>query len=301
MLNRHSLLGYVLILLAGSIWGMTFSLARLATESGAHPLGLTLWQGLGGGLVLLMLCLMRCRWPFEWRFSRHYFALGLIGTALPGALYFYAAPHVPAGILAITIATVPMLTYACAWLLRRELFVWSRLWGLVAGILAVSLLIAPDSLPDPAMAVWIIIVLFAALSYTAENIYVDSWIPKDTDMLALLCGMLLAASVLILPLVIAMDAFVTLRLPFGQTEWAVVAMALVSSIAYTLYLYTIQLSGPVFASQTGYVVTLAGVFWGIAIFQEQHSVWVWLALILMLIGLGLVTPRRKLLGLDSVN
>lgn len=59
-----------------------------------------------------------------------------------------------------------------------------------------------------------------------------------------------------------------------------------------MFLYLIQLAGPVFAAQTGYVITLSGVFWGIAIFGEAHSYWVWLALGLILIGFALVTPRR---------
>lgn len=288
------------MLTAGGIWGITFSLARLATESGAHPLGLTLWQGLGGGLVVLALCALRRRWPFERRFSKHYFTLGLIGTALPGALYFYAAPHVPVGILAITIATVPLLTYASTWFLRLEVFAWSRLGGLIAGMAAVVLLMVPESsLPDPAMVVWIPLALLASVSYAAENVYVDNWIPKGADMIALLCGMLFAASLLLLPVVFALDAFVPLHFPFGQTEWAIVAMAFVSSLAYAMYLYTIHLSGPVFASQTGYVVTLSGMFWGIAIFDERHSVWVWLALGLMMIGLGLVTPRQGVQNPDT--
>ena len=46
-----------------------------------------------------------------------------------------------------------------------------------------------------------------------------------------------------------------------------------------------------FAAQTAYVVTLSGVLWGIVIFGEQHSPWIWGALAVMLIGLALVTPR----------
>ena len=38
---------------------------------------------------------------------------------------------------------------------------------------------------------------------------------------------------------------------------------------------------------------VAGVAWGIVIFGEQHSLWVWAALGLMLVGLALVTPRGE--------
>ncbi len=56
-------LPYALAILSGGIWGLTFSLARMASEASAEPLGLALWQALGGGLVLLLYCLYRRLMP----------------------------------------------------------------------------------------------------------------------------------------------------------------------------------------------------------------------------------------------
>jgi drug/metabolite transporter (DMT)-like permease len=42
-----------------------------------------------------------------------------------------------------------------------------------------------------------------------------------------------------------------------------------------------------------YVVTLSGIVWGIAIFGEQHSLWIWAALAAMMAALILVTPRAR--------
>jgi len=58
-----------------------------------------------------------------------------------------------------------------------------------------------------------------------------------------------------------------------------------------MYLYLIKSSGAVFASMSGYVITLSGVYWGMAFFDESHSSWVWAALLLMLAGMAFVTPR----------
>jgi hypothetical protein len=33
--------------------------------------------------------------------------------------------------------------------------------------------------------------------------------------------------------------------------------------------------------------------WGILIFNDSHSVWVWLSLVVMIIALALVTPDRE--------
>jgi drug/metabolite transporter (DMT)-like permease len=55
----------------------------------------------------------------------------------------------------------------------------------------------------------------------------------------------------------------------------------------------VKKSGSVFASLVGYVITLAGVFWGMLFFGESHSIWVWAALVTMLVGMAMVTPREQ--------
>ncbi|MCH7565494.1 MAG: DMT family transporter, partial [Gemmatimonadetes bacterium] len=50
-------------------------------------------------------------------------------------------------------------------------------------------------------------------------------------------------------------------------------------------------AGPLFAAQTGCIVTASGVFWGIIILAEEHSAWVWAALAVIFAGVTLVNPR----------
>ena len=71
-----------------------------------------------------------------------------------------------------------------------------------------------------------------------------------------------------------------------------IGITLAGAIAYALFFYAIQLSGPVFASQCAYIVTVSGVIWGIIIFSEQHTLWVWTSVIVMMFGMMLVTPDR---------
>ncbi len=71
------------------------------------------------------------------------------------------------------------------------------------------------------------------------------------------------------------------------------SLALVSSCAYSMFFYTIKTSGPVPASQCAYVVTISSVIWGIVLFSEQHTLWVWSSVVVMIFGLALVTPSRN--------
>ena len=74
---------------------------------------------------------------------------------------------------------------------------------------------------------------------------------------------------------------------------ALAALGIGSGLAYSLFFYSIKTSGAVFASQCAYIVTMSGVFWGIVIFSEQHSIWVWSSLVVLMLGLVLVTPNKK--------
>lgn len=293
--NTIWFLPYFMVLVSGVLWGLTFSLARIATEEQAHPLGLAFWQALGGGLILLLVCLIRRSWPaLTLDILKRSCVIALLGTAVPGTMYFYAASRVPVGVLAITVALVPILTYALALALRVDQFSHKRFLGIIAGFAAIVFLIAPGtSLPNPAMAQWVFLALGAAVFYTLENVYVDVYIPKSTDMVVLLMGGLIIAGVILLPLVATLDAFVPINYPLGNPEWAILGMIVVSSVAYLIFLYLIKYSGAVFASVTAYIITVFGVFWGILLFNEQHSLWVWGALLLMLLGMSLVKPRRR--------
>ena len=296
--SKTSLFPYVLVATAGVLWGLTFSLARMATEDQGHPLGLSFWTAIGGGTMLLLFYLFRYG-PQSVGVDdmKRFCIIALLGSVIPNTMYFYAVPWVPVGVLAITVALVPMLTYALSWSMRLDKFAVKRFLGIVSGLLAVALLVGPDtSLPDPTMLKWVLLALGAAVFYTVENVYVDAFVPASTDMVLLVAGALTMAGVILFPVVIAFDAFVPLTLPLGKSEWAILAIMLFSSVSYVMFFYVIRVAGAVFASLTGYMVTLCGVFWGMLLFDERHSAWVWSALILMLLGMALVRPRRRATG-----
>lgn len=286
---------YFLMLLCGTVWGTTFSLARIATSDNAHPLGLVFWLASGGGLILLAICFTRRILPPLNKDSLvRYIIIGLIGSLIPGTLYFYASSRVPSGILAITTTLVPMMTYVWSLILGVDAYQRKRFIGIFIGFIAILLLVIPESsLPDPSMTKWLLLALLACIFYTIETLYVDVLIPDSTDMVALLSGGMIVASIGILPILYFHDAWVPLNFPFTKIEWAIVAMAVASSLAYAMFFLLVKMAGGVFASLSGYVITTSGVFWGIVIFDETHSIWVWSAFVLLLVGVALVTPREK--------
>jgi len=286
---------WLLLLLAGMIWGATFSLAKMAAEGGGHPIGINYWQSLVGAGFLVSVCVAtRQKLLFTRNSIGFYVVCGLLGSVIPGILFFYAASRVSAGVLAITVATVPLLTFAAAVALRLEKVMFGRVAGVLLGVLSIILLVGPEeSLPDPSVVPWVFVALAAAVCYSAENLVIALRMPTSVTPLTVTCGMFIAGAVITTPLVIFTGTFVPLIWPWGTVEWAVVGMAVLSATAYSMFVFLIAHAGPVFASQTAYVVTFSGVFWGVIIFDEQHSMWLWGSLLVMLVALALVTPRSS--------
>ena len=105
--------------------------------------------------------------------------------------------------------------------------------------------------------------------------------------------MFVSASLIMVPILYATGSFVGFGWPWTEVEWAMLGLGVINAVAYTLYFYLIETAGPVFSSQTANLVTLFGVLWGIVIFGEQNSVWVWLSLATMMTAVALVTPKQS--------
>ena len=294
-LRLPPLSAWAVLLVAGASWGATYSLAKIATRDGAHPLGVALWQSVVGMLILAVVeTARRQRLPIDRRHFGFYLICGLLGTAVPSTLYFYAAPHLPAGVLAITVALAPLMTFLGAVLVGLNRLAMTRLLGVVLGIVAVLMIALPEtSLPESGAAIWVAAALGAALSYAMENVVIAKLRPPRTQSFTLLWGMMLLSSLALLPAVLATGSFVPLAWPWRTVEWAIVGMAAVNVVSYGLFVYLVTATGAVFASQIAYVVTVSGVSWGLLIFEERHSGWIWGALAVMVAGLALVKPRNQ--------
>ncbi|MEM7171211.1 MAG: DMT family transporter [Pseudomonadota bacterium] len=288
-------LAIVLLLFMGTVWGAVFSLAKIAIDDGATPLGMVLWQVAFGGLFLLAIAMVRGHPPsLSLPVVRFNLVCGFVGSTLPSVGLYAAAVHLSAGVISIAVAFMPLATYALSLLCRIEKLSPVRFLGIVFGFAAVALLVLPeDSLPQAGLAPWVLLAIGASSGYAVENIYIALRRPPGLDSLGLGCGRQLAAAVILGPLVLVADQGIPLLTSWGPLQWVVTAMAIGSALAYTCFLVVIKLAGPVFASLTAYLVTIAGIFWGMALFGERHSHWIWLALAMMLCGVALVRPRQR--------
>lgn len=278
----------------GVAWGSTMPLTKIAVSTGHQPLGLIVWQMLTGAIALGVISALRRRWPKPTpSVFRHFLIIALLGTIVPNSFSYMAAAQLPAGIMSIAIATIPMFALAIAIIIRLERFVLHRLAGVLLGAVAVILLVGPEtSLPDPTKAVFVLVALVAPFCYGLEGNYIAKFAPRAVDPIGTLFGASVLGVVIAVPLAVATGSWVDLRLPWGPPEKALIISSLFHVVAYTGYVWLVSVAGSVFSSQISYIVTLAGVVLSMAFLGESYSGWVWVALALMIGGLALVRPHR---------
>jgi len=242
-----------------------------------------------GGLALAL----RLRISISRQTLIFYTVIALVGTLVPNGFSYLAAPHLPAGILGIIIATVPMFALIIALVFRVEKLSLTRIIGVALGTLAVVLLVAPEaSLPKSGQVVFALLALIAPFFYGIETNYLATQTPKTVEPVTTLLMASVIGLVISAILVFVFDAWVDISGPWNAPEWSLLAASILHALSYAGYIWLVGVAGSVFASQIAYVVTMSAVFIGVFFMGESHAGEVWLALGVMIAGLALVKPRK---------
>jgi drug/metabolite transporter (DMT)-like permease len=277
----------------GILWGLALSLAKIGVQAGGHPVGMALWQVSTSSTLLLGLLLVQSKLPvINAAVVRFGLICGSCGVAFPAIALFWCALYLPAGVVAIAFASMPLFTYLLAVMLKIERAQRKRLLGVLIGLMAMAFLVLPEgALPEPGLAPWVLLALVASISMSIENSYAGGYRPPAVGSLELSFVRQASAVILLLPLALFSDTTLPLFDTWGTAQIAATGNGVLSGVAFTILLYVIKTAGPVFASQTAYVITLAGVAWGMILFAETHSIYIWSALALTLLAIGMVRPQ----------
>lgn len=257
---------------------------------------LVFWQTCVVVVVLGMVLALRHRRrvPISGAGLRICALIALTGTIIPNLSFYHAVAHLPAGIMSILIATVPLISFPIALLLGGDRFTVARLAGLLCGLAGVALIALPKaSLPDPGMVAWLPIAMIGPLFYAIEANAVARLGTAGLDPVEALFGASMIVLALLLPVLLIQGESVIPPAGLGKAGLALVAMSVLHAGLYAGYVGLAARAGAVFATQTAYVVTGTGVFWAMALLGEEFAGTVWLAMAIMLVGLFLVTPRLR--------
>jgi drug/metabolite transporter (DMT)-like permease len=285
---------FLILIILGLGWGLSFTLGKIAITAGGTPIGLTFWQSLFSGLILL-----------AYVFFRHgkiiipkimflpIVIITFLSVVIPNIIFYACVEHLDAGVLSISVSVIPLFTYLIAMGLRMDKFKVRRVIGLITGFCALLILILPEnSLPDKRDIPWVLLALNCALCYALENIYIDRLALQNFGPIRLVCAVSFVSAIITFLLSLVMDQFFILQPTNLYLFISTLGLGFISATAYSIFIYLIGRAGSVFSSQVGYLVTFFGVVWGIIILGESHSVFVWISLAMIMMGIFLVQPKQ---------
>jgi drug/metabolite transporter (DMT)-like permease len=283
------------LLILGAGWGLTQPLGKMATATGHPPMGLIFWQLVICTAVLGTICLWRGRWPqVTLATARFAVIVAVLGTLIPNYTFYTAVAHLPAGIMSIIIAAVPMLAFPLALAVGIDRFSLSRLAGLGLGLIGVLLIALPtSSLPDRAATPFLTVALIGPLFYAMEATYVARWGTARMDAVGAMFAASAVGAAIALPMTFVLGQWINpLDAGIGHPELALIAASAIHAVIYAAYVWLAATAGAVFAAQSSYLVTATGLIWAMALLGERFAPTVWLALAVMLSGVALVQPRK---------
>ncbi len=280
----------LLLTLLGSLWGLSPSMGKLATTNGTHALALAFWSALISGLILLLFCKIRSIGiGLNRQHILYYIVLGF--TTLSGAqvVLYMSAEFVPASILALIISTAPIIAYVITLSVGMQKFRWSNLGAVCLAVVAVLFLLLPKaSLPSREAIPWTLFALLTPTMFALSHILGARLKPVSSQAISLASGTLLAAAIQVLPFLVFNVGFYVPEFPPALGDSAIYIQGLATSLAFFVWYTLLDRAGPSFTSNVGFIVTVFGVLYGVAIFGESLNYWMILSAILIFISISIL-------------
>lgn len=290
-----TLQGSFLVLAVGLVWGLTPALSRMASGLGSNPLGLAIWvNGISAGLCL-GIAAYRGKLPWlRWSEVMFFVYWAVLAGILQRMTTFFVTEHVEAAMLSLIVTLQGFMVFAFAAATKMEKATPRRLFGLLIGLIGVSLvLFTRFDMADGAQNAWLLFALLLPLLFALEAIFLAGKRPQHVDLFAAVGLMMGISTLLMLPWAYATGDLMSLDPKIGQLEILVLLMGIAGACSLLLAFHLIAKAGAVFYSQSAYTMTIAGVLWGMLLLNEELSALAWLAFVIVVIGMYLVEPKAR--------
>ncbi|SOC94338.1 Permease of the drug/metabolite transporter (DMT) superfamily [Rhizobium sp. AN5] len=284
----------LLLALLSTLWAASYTFIKIGVET-IPPLTFIAARTLIAGLLLLAVIRLRgLRLPRDFATWRLFFVQACINSVLPFTLIAWAEQSIDAGLAVILNATTPIFTFLLtALIIRHEQVSGRKLFGTIAGMTGVCLIIGLDALNGAGEALWSqIAVLTAAFSYACAAIFSKNFRGLDPVMPA--AGSLICGAVLLLPVSVIVDRPWTLS-PSSASLTALACLSVFSTaLAFMVYFRLMQTLGSVGTTSQAYLRVPIGVAIGMVFLGEVPTPAMWVGLVCVIAGvLAMTLPSRR--------
>jgi drug/metabolite transporter (DMT)-like permease len=277
------------------IWGSTYLAIRVMVEDVPPMLGAGVRFLVAGGAMLAVLAARghRVRVP-----RRALAAAALIGLLLPAGgngIVTIAEQHVPSGLAALLIASVPLWVVLLRSTVGGERVARGTLAGLALGFAGLAVLLLPGSRPADATVTGVVLVLVAACSWAIGSFLSPRLKMPPDPLVSTAWQMLFGGGALMVGALAAGEpGDLHLAGASAQSLLALVYLIVAGSwVAYTSYVWLLQ-NAPVSQVATyAYVNPLVAVVLGWAILDEQLTAGTLAGAVLVVASVAAIVTRES--------
>jgi drug/metabolite transporter (DMT)-like permease len=282
-----------LLLITGSLLGLTLPFGKLATDAGVAAILWAFVISMGaGGVLLVALFAGGRRLPLTAHTLRYYAITAAVSYALPNLLMFSVMPHLGAGYTGIMFTLSPVITLVLSILLRVRRPNLLGMAGIAVGFVgAVMVATTRGEAGQPAELIWVFLGLLIPVCLASGNIYRTFDWPEGVGPIELASGSHLAAAAMLAIGILALldgSAFATLAgLPL-----LVAAQVASASLMFVFFFRLQAVGGPVYLSQIGYVAAAIGLFAGTLFLDENYEALTWIGAAIIVVGVVMTTKAQ---------
>ncbi len=271
------------------IWGSTYLVIRIGVASWP-PMMMAGTRFLLAGSVLLLILLLKGERLPSLRACRNAALVGvLLLAAGNGAVTVAEHQHVPSGLAAVMVATVPLFAMCFSHLFGIATR-WIEWLGITVGMAGIILLNSGGQLAGNPWAA--LMIMAGSLCWAFGSVW-GSRVTLPTGMMAGAIEMLAAGAVLLLGSVLSGEKLTALPPLSGWLALGYLSL-FGSVIAINAYMYLIRNVTPAIATSYAYINPVVAVLLGMAFAGEQLSAREWLALAIIVVSVMLVTLGKYL-------
>ena len=291
----------VLLFAAGLGIGMIFPLGKLAGNAGLPPLLFAGASAAGACLVLAAIAFLTGAPVRLSRANLRYASVaGQITFAIPFGMLVVVIPYLGSGVPAILQSLAPIITLAIVYAIGLERPDPMRTFGLATGLAGALIILFSrnaGALDVGAPLGWHLAALVTPLALAAGNVYRTTNWPKGEGPLPLATLTLAAAAIgifLLIGIFWIGGSEINVATPLAAGWHLILFQSFATGVGYAFFFRLQQVGGPVYLSQISYVNTGVGVAFAVLFFAERLTVWVWLAVALVFVGVALVNRTHRL-------
>jgi drug/metabolite transporter (DMT)-like permease len=292
---------WLLLAALSALWGCSFLFVELALRDlpvFTVALGRT---GIAAAFLLLLLAATRAPLlPLVQRW-REFLLLGALRAAIPMSLIVWAQTRIDSGVAGILNSTSPLFTMVIAHLLTTDdRLTPQKLIGCLIGMVGVVVMIGMEFLSRLGDGVGgQLAMLGATCSYGFAAVYGRRFDTGSNTGSA--AGMLSGATLLILPLALAIDRPWALS-PGPLSISALFALALLSTaVAFVVWFRLITTAGPSNTSLVTFLIPLAALGFGVLLLGEKPTLGSLLGLAIILAGLAVTQVKSSRPGTRAAD